>query len=66
MQNSIHYSERRKQEINRLEDRIALGEKSIQEFRAHLTSEKFFKDTTIQIKDVESRLLSILSDLRGY
>lgn len=61
----MHYSEKQKEEIKRLESRIETAEKAIQEFRKHLASPKFYEDTTIQIKDVEARLLNLLDDLRG-
>ena len=60
-----HYSVTLKEEIKTKEERIAAAEKSIQEFRKHLTSPKFFEDTTIQVRDVEARLLNLLDDLRG-
>lgn len=61
----MHYSEKLKAEVKVAENRISAAEAHIQQFRKHLTSEKFHKDTTIQVKDVENWLLNILDDLRG-
>lgn len=35
----------------------------VTEFRAHLCTPKFYVDTTIQIKDVDARLIEIASHL---
>ena len=38
---------------------IARQEKDIAEFRAFLASSKFHNDTTIQVRDVDARLLAM-------
>jgi predicted RNase H-like nuclease (RuvC/YqgF family) len=52
-----------KAEVEALKKQMADARELISDFRGHLTSSKFHEDTTIQIRDVENRLLDITRGL---
>lgn len=59
----MHYSEKLMREIRQKETCIEDTVQLINDFRGHLISPKFHQDTTIQVRDVEARLVQILNKL---
>lgn len=59
----MHYSEKLKLELIAEQEKILKAKIAIIEFRTHLCSPKFYKDTTIQISEVLNWLDNIVKEL---
>jgi hypothetical protein len=61
----MNYINQLQDENKELKAQIKAAEIAIQEFRTHLTIPKFWEDTTIQVSDVDMRLLEIMQALHS-
>ena len=59
----MHYAKRQENKIAQLMAGIASAQMDFGLFKKHLLSEKFWKDSTIQISDVLRRIEEIESDM---
>lgn len=61
----MHYSEKLKLEIEAKEANLKSAEESVIEILKYLNSSKFYEDTTVQVKDVQTRLFYVLDAIRA-
>jgi hypothetical protein len=57
---------RLREENDDLKQRLADVEQWVTDFRTHLQSGKFHQDTTIQVRDVDNRLIDLLEIRHGF
>ena len=61
----MNYINTLQNENAQLKEQLTMAEELISEFRTYLITPKFHNDTTIQVRDVDTRLIEIITALHA-